>query len=305
MACYLCELESVEPTHPNMNYYQVECPICGLYLISHIVVRTILPQYADRKYLLTALTRQASDADNYLRITTENISSLLESIPSLSSPLENINRALIFVSQQQYRVDQLVNIDTQQDYPLIFTHDGREFEYLIQTLVDQGLLENHGASMGIIGALRLTPSGWQRVIELQKTQRQSDQAFVAMWFSPDLKEIYDNGIQEALTATGFHSYRVDQDEHNEKIDDRIVAEIRRSGLLVADFTGHRGGVYFEAGFAMGLGIPVIWTCKESDIDNAHFDTRQYNHITWNDAPELKSKLILRIEANIPGRTAKK
>jgi len=53
--------------------------------------------------------------------------------------------------------------------------------------------------------------------------------------------------------------------HNEKICDKIVSEIRKSRLLVADFTDNRGGVYFEAGFAMGLSIPVIWMCRASDV----------------------------------------
>ena len=96
--------------------------------------------------------------------------------------------------------------------------------------------------------------------------------------------------------------KVDLVEHNGKIDDFIVAQIRRSGLLVADFTGHRGGVYFEAGFAMGLGIPVIWTCRDSDIDELHFDTRQYNHIAWTNPQDLQERLQNRIAATIPGRT---
>jgi len=63
--------------------------------------------------------------------------------------------------------------------------------------------------------------------------------------------------------------------HNEKICDKIVSEIRKSGLLVADFTGNRGGVYFEAGFAMGLSIPVIWTCRASDVEKLHFGLAAY------------------------------
>lgn len=87
-------------------------------------------------------------------------------------------------------------------------------------------------------------------------------------------------------------------EHNEKIDDRIIAEIRQSSLIVADFTGQRGGVYFEAGFAKGLGIPVIWTCHEDGVENLHFDTRQYNHIVWESPEDLKTKLINRISATL-------
>ena len=50
---------------------------------------------------------------------------------------------------------------------------------------------------------------------------------------------------------------------------------------------------------LGLGIPVVWTCRDTDIDKAHFDTRQYNHIVWTDSDDLKEKLIARIEATVP------
>src|SRR2546425_7151655 len=72
----------------------------------------------------------------------------------------------------------------------------------------------------------------------------------------------------------------DSTEDPEKICDRILSEIRRSQFMIADFTKQRPGVYFEAGFAMGLGRPVVWTCREDDVASLHFDTRQYNHVLW-------------------------
>lgn len=92
---------------------------------------------------------------------------------------------------------------------------------------------------------------------------------------------------------------MDLKEHNEKICDTIIAKIRKSRFMVADFTGLRGGVYFEAGYALGLGLPVIWTCKNDHKDELHFDTRQYNHILWIDESDLYEKLRRRIEATIP------
>ncbi len=53
---------------------------------------------------------------------------------------------------------------------------------------------------------------------------------------------------------------------------------------------------------MGLGIPLIWTCHEDHIGEAHFDTRQYNHIVWSTPEDLRERLTARIEATVPGRT---
>lgn len=144
---------------------------------------------------------------------------------------------------------------------------------------------------------RLSLNGWKHIAKLRKID--SKQAFVAMWFDPSIDEIWEQGIKPALEETGYKPLRIDLEEHNEKICDKIIAEIRKSGLLIADFTGQRGGVYFEAGFALGLGIPVIWTCRKDYVSTLHFDTRQYNHIIWESAEELKKKLKNRIIATIP------
>jgi hypothetical protein len=56
---------------------------------------------------------------------------------------------------------------------------------------------------------------------------------------------------------------------------------------------------FESGFAMGLGRPVVWTCRKDELAKAHFDTRQYNHIDWETPQELRKKLTDRIRAIIP------
>ena len=129
-----------------------------------------------------------------------------------------------------------------------------------------------------------------------------------MWFDDSMNEAFDKGIQPAIEDAGYRALRIDLKPDVDKIDDEIIAEIRRSRFLVADFThgekGARGGVYFEAGFAFGLGKPVIYTCRADMVDDLHFDTRQYAHIIWNTPEELREGLNNRIGARIgesPGR----
>jgi nucleoside 2-deoxyribosyltransferase len=144
-----------------------------------------------------------------------------------------------------------------------------------------------------------TIEGLRRLDQLQRTAPNARQAFVAMWFDTSLDVAWTDGFRPGIEASQyFTAVRVDAIEHSGKIDDRIVAEIRRSGLLVADFTGDRGGVYFEAGLAQGLGIPVIWTCRDDYTGKLHFDTRQYNHIVWKDASDIRTRLENRISATL-------
>jgi nucleoside 2-deoxyribosyltransferase len=68
--------------------------------------------------------------------------------------------------------------------------------------------------------------------------------------------------------------------------------------LIADCTELRQAVFFEAGYAMGLGLPVIFTCKKGTKIEGCFDTRQYNHIIWENAEDLQAQLKDRILAVI-------
>jgi nucleoside 2-deoxyribosyltransferase len=145
-----------------------------------------------------------------------------------------------------------------------------------------------------------TMGGWNEIDKLTAPTNDFSQAFVAMWFDPTMDEAYSVGIEPAVRANGYKALRIDNKEHVNKIDDEIIAEIRRSRFLIADFTcapkDIRGGVYYEAGFAQGIGIPVIWTCSKHAENDLHFDTRQYAHIMWETPKELFEKLKNRIGA---------
>ena len=148
--------------------------------------------------------------------------------------------------------------------------------------------------------LQLTYKAWTYLEERRARRIISSQGFVAMWFNTTMEAVYEGGFARAIVDSGYKPMRIDRKEHVNKIDDEIISEIRRSRFLVADFTSEpnqpRGGVYFEAGFALGLNIPVIWTCREDLVAQLHFDIRQFNQIVWTSADDLYQKLKNRIGA---------
>jgi nucleoside 2-deoxyribosyltransferase len=143
-----------------------------------------------------------------------------------------------------------------------------------------------------------TTKFWEIEENLQKTEAGNKRAFVAMWFDSTMKDFYEKGIKPAVEEAGYTAVRVDLKEFNNKICDEIIAEIKRCKFLISDFSGQRGGVYFEAGFAKGLGRPTIFTVKKEDVKKLHFDTRQYNHIVYDSPEDLHKKLYNRICATI-------
>jgi hypothetical protein len=133
---------------------------------------------------------------------------------------------------------------------------------------------------------RLTPKGFMAAEDLRRKRAGHTQAFVAMQFSNEMQRVYDDGFQVGIRRAGFQPMLISNKEHANKIDDEIIAEIRRSAFLV----------YFETGFSIGLGLQVIWTCRNNDIADLHFDIRQYNCIAWKDEADLAQRLQRRIEA---------
>ena len=142
----------------------------------------------------------------------------------------------------------------------------------------------------------LTYKGWEEVDAIEKPPALREKAFVAMWFKDEMKAAFDVGIEPAITHTGYLPIRLDLQEHSESVIDRIFAEIKESRFVVADFTGQRGGVYFEAGFARGLGLNVIWTCREDHFRGIHFDVQGFNVIVWKNPTDLRERLNARIRA---------
>jgi len=173
-----------------------------------------------------------------------------------------------------------------------------ELQYIIEEyLTEAGFLKyDPGSGRGFL----ITPKGWEFLEHGGDKTIVSDTAFVAMWFDIGVESLWVDALRPGILDAQFEPVRIDKVDHNNKIDDEIIAQIRRSKFLVADFTGQRGGVYFEAGFALGLGIPVIWVCREDELKDVHFDTRQYNFLEWrsSELSTLRKALTARIEATI-------
>lgn len=136
------------------------------------------------------------------------------------------------------------------------------------------------------------------------------QGFVAMWFNPCMDEAYKLGIQPAIRDAGYEPRLINDRGFTGGVVNEILAEIRKSKFVVADFTscdkckaceqckhiGARGGVYFEVGFALGLGKTVFLTCHEDRAEAVHFDINHLNRIEWETPEDLREQLKNSIEA---------
>lgn len=148
----------------------------------------------------------------------------------------------------------------------------------------------------------LRPHGWSRVHQLNRSQ-ESKNVFIAMAFTKsDGKTIFDPQVREAIKKTckslGWTPLIVDEHEHNDGIVDKIISLINNAHFVIADLTHHKHGVYYEAGYARAMGIPVIHTVHKTHLKKVHFDLKHINLITWDNLDDLEEKLSNRISATI-------
>ena len=141
---------------------------------------------------------------------------------------------------------------------------------------------------------RLTVTGWQRVEELKRAHVSSRYAFFARRFQNDqLDEVFTLCLQPAVLATGYELRTVMQKAG--QIDAIIEDEIRRCRFVLADLSDDNAGAYWEAGFAEGLGKPVIYVCREG-LDT-HFDTDHRQTVRWDlsklEATTTQLKAVIR------------
>lgn len=206
---------------------------------------------------------------------------------------EQANRLLRFVKEQFPRTVKLQVLYDAAQREQIFSSDVLldDFQRVLDYMYGKKWIGR--ATSGFF----ITDMGYDH---LEPNVSGASQAFVAMWFDISMNDVYENSIAPAIETAGYSPLRIDRRDFFGKIDDQIIAEIRRSRFIVADFShggdGVRGSVYYEAGFAHGLGMPFIYLCRKgSDLA---FDTNHYPHIIWETPEGLREQLTHRILALI-------
>ena len=165
------------------------------------------------------------------------------------------------------------------------------------------------------GYIKVHLSGHMYVDERTRQESLSQQGFIAMWFNEDIRKLIAPTIEKAIRDAGYTPLLIMRDLRTHSIPDQIVHQLRQSRFVVADLTSHlladndelgRRNVYYEAGFAAGADLEVIFTCREDRYDDKKVasDIRHFNVVLWGDQDlesfrqELQERILARVR---PGR----
>ena len=241
--------------------------------------------------------------DKFYRTEEELLDFINRNYPRYT-PEEKLNNVLQYISKLTQYDGQAISIYFNSSivkpevWRKYYFQNAEEFRFYLENLRSQGLI-SYDVSSGDLLDLKIQLPGLTTLLKINE-RNNSRYCFVAMSFDDTLKHVYSEAILPALNETGFLPFILsDRYVKSEKtINDEIIAGLKAARFTIAEFTQHRQGVYFEAGFALGRGQDVIYVCSKSDIVEAHFDTRNFQHIVWSTTEDLKQQLINRIKATI-------
>lgn len=193
--------------------------------------------------------------------------------------------------------------------------DATGLGFIVSEAVNRALINCHvqyvqplrpSESQYLISPMQLTIEGWLYFENLKRGLTASRIAFMAMGFGdPELDRIYQDHFVPAVALSRFKLKRLDEDQPAGLIDDRLRVEIRQSRFLVSDLTHRNPGAYWEAGYAEGLGKPVIYSCRRDVFEDKkaspHFDTNHHLMVIWDPAnlQQAVAKLKSTIRATLP------
>ncbi|MBU3887123.1 hypothetical protein [Methylosinus sp. KRF6] len=252
-------------------------------------------------------------------LTLDDFTSIL-TYTSLPTPAEQADNLIRYFGDRligfgdtfstQKGSDEIKNIGARLGSKLGF--EWPDFYALIVALADQGLLSITWAQTTSGGKknytdLSLTLSGWNRYEELDRKIR-SKTAFIAMKFCASdgenyyfQNELLPKHLVTAVKQAGFVlSNPLAEKPEAGNIHARLELEIKNSRFVVAELSHSNNGAYWEAGFAKGLGKPVIYMYnkKIGKRDAPHFDVGSDQIVFWEEEhPEEAAKLLKAVIRN--------
>jgi nucleoside 2-deoxyribosyltransferase len=292
LKCFLCA-NKPEAIKYDMgtSAYNVRCGLCGFYALGEFAkVSLDRDPSNEKRYALAWIVRDLSPAQKQ-PITADALDDLVrESLAREPTPSGKAQLLLHEIKRRSRALGFGVNFDPAREWPMMKARGLHECQAIIAALRRRCLLAEprHLNDDQLI----LEWEGWEMIEPLTGSAART--VFVAMAFRPDLDKPYEQAIKRAIEKVGLTPVRLDKEAFPEKICERILMEIHSSEFVVADFTHQRGGVYFEAGYALALRKSIIWLCREDDVENLHFDTRQYQHIVWSTEVDLAARLEERL-----------
>lgn len=144
----------------------------------------------------------------------------------------------------------------------------------------------------------------RRQVVARARTRSVNSCFVVMPINNNyaLQSYYEEAIIPAVKKAGLSPVRIDKKVIIGKITEEIAREIDQAQIVLVDTTEDRPNCYFEAGYAVAKGKPIIWLRSETLADvKIPFDVKDFQFILYKTLRDLRERLGHALTAVLDGR----
>lgn len=310
--CPICDFPGIKQFSRSGDMYFMQCARCGEYEISWELLKgfvDVKDKINEVGYILSGLSRELNETGNkYPTFTIKNLEADLKHylIPNIKSIEEKVQKFLQRVREKtKYFGEEIKLGDIETVVSLAYAKNSDELIALFTLITEKkmariGVIKNENDDGKHTVKITLSVGGWDLTNSLEDKNKESDRGFVAVWFHDSMNKNID-AIEEAISESGFLPICIRDKHFPERIMDKALGEIRRSKFVIVDLTGNRGSVFFEAGFAYGLGIETIYIyCDKSNSESTplEFYVRHYQCYKYKTPSDLKETLKAAISARM-------
>ena len=309
--CIVCNSPNATRQAGAGDFARFDCVRCGSFALSGSAETELpgrLSEVPLRRSLMShILRRMQRPADQHLHIISSEDLPSFWSADRLPTPQQQHDDLILWTGDNQSASFEFADILGQALAAYLGLQvsgggDSGGLGWLFSQLDQKKLFERRDRGAGKIG-LQLTLEGWQRYEELKKTNIQSRAAFMAMKFGDEtLNRVVAECFKPAVIRAGFVLRLLTEEQPAGLIDNQLRAAILGSRFLISDLTHGNQGAYWEAGFAEGLRLPVIYTCNADTwaASKTHFDTNHMVTIVWDiaDLAKAEKELTATIRATL-------
>lgn len=308
--CPVCNSDLKElierPGGRDAHYFS--CPLCGDFVLSRTLIASfphLLENNKDASAKISHALRAMQQTNKGAELNTYTVDEILKR--SLPTPREQADLFIRWLAENVDGPGETVWVEPGTHRSIIGAKSDEGFALVLRYLFDKGLVEgNLSEAMSAPGKAHATLSfeGWDYYEELRRGGTTYRKGFIAMKFGDTLLDkLLGEVLKPYAKQAGFELLRLDDTPKAGLIDDRLRVEIQSSDFLVAELTHDNAGAYWEAGYAEGLGKPVIYICEKEkfEFSKTHFDTNHHLTIIWDkdNMPKAGEDLKATIRATLP------
>ena len=304
--CPICGSASEDVA--NMNSKQFRCPLCGEFILTSTLTATlpnILSNNKDGSSKISHAIRTMQQTNMVPELNTYTVDEILKH--PLPTPREQADLFIRWLAENVEGPGETVLVGPATHRSIIGAKTDEGFGLVLKYLFEAGLVQGNlieAMSKPTSAYTTLSFAGWDHYEKLRRGGATYKKGFIAMKFGDKLLDkLMADILKPCSRQAGFDLLRLDDTPKAGLIDDRLRVEIQSSDFLLADLTHDNPGAYWEAGYAEGLGKPVIYICEREKFETSktHFDTNHHLTIVWDkdNLPKAGEDLKATIRATLP------